>query len=624
MNKISLIFSFLFLIFLSSCAPNFQYKQPTSIRELNQARTSSAKAVEVKKAPWQVWSSKTYNSYELASAETEASNASFDSAVSYYRQAMRVSKDPNVIEQARLRLAGTLLKQGHSQDALLEISKYAKLKGVNLSALRKDYALIAAWAYLEQRGVEQSLAWFNVASSSISKSSIVYKESVKGVNSLLKTLSDTELKNASSKWTQNQLFSSLIKAERKNRLLNASYSPSAHSLNKYFNTSYYQGQQVSQQASVQNFDNVKRVNTSRVSIGVLLPLSGKFAVHANKVKEGIELATLNQDVEVVFADTQGDPSIAVGEYQNLAQTSSVILGPLLVATSEAVAKESSVTGVPIISFTKKEGLTDISNTVLRLGATSSNQTQELVNFAVNSLGIRSFAVLFPGQNNVAAAFVAEFKKALNNEQVSLVAQELYEDNETSTALAAQRVIHSRPEAIFLPDRLEYCAKIIEQIKAAGLENVKFFGPALWSDPISVRGYGQLLEDAFYVSLFNENSLNQNVQNFIQTYREKFKHDPDLLAAQSYDATSYVLNAFRSNAGEDVSLLDALNRSPQFYGVTGELSLDRNGEIYRNLAVMKIIKGEPVQITRSAGLIDPSNVTAEVLTEKSLSDGTFSN
>ena len=189
------------------------------------------------------------------------------------------------------------------------------------------------------------------------------------------------------------------------------------------------------------------------------------------------MATQNQDVDVVFADTKGDPSIAVSEYQNLAQNASVILGPLLSATSEAVADQSSVTGVPIISFTKKEGLTDSSNTVLRLGATASNQAQELVNFAIDALGIKTFAVMFPSQNNVASDFIAEFKKALSSEPASLVAQELYEDDEGSAGSAIQRVVYAQPEAIFIPDRLEYCAKLIEQIRAAGLENVRFFGPA---------------------------------------------------------------------------------------------------------------------------------------------------
>ena len=129
-------------------------------------------STEVKKAPWQTWNSQTYNSYELANAESEVLNTSFDTAISYYRQAMRVSNNPTVIEQARLRLIGTLLKSGRSQDALLEIAKYTKIKGINPSALRKDYALIAAWAYLEQRGMQQSLAWFNVASTSVSLSLI--------------------------------------------------------------------------------------------------------------------------------------------------------------------------------------------------------------------------------------------------------------------------------------------------------------------------------------------------------------------------------------------------------------------------------------------------------------------
>ncbi len=583
--------------FLFSCVSN-RYKFPQSnisqTAKVDQNNIQISTGIEEKRAPWQTWDNQTYNSLELASAETEVLGSSFESAISYYRKAIKVSNNPTVIDQARLRLVGTLLKLGKSQEALLEISKYTKIRGIGFKDLRKDYALVAAWAYVDQRKIDQSLAWFNVASSSVNRSSLIFNESKKGTVSLLKTLTDMELRDIGSKWSSNNLFSSLIKNERKARLTNIQAGAvSSYSLSKYFNASFYKAG--AEQNFINSNANLKKVNLNQIRIGVLLPLSGKFASHANKVKEGIELATASQNVVVEFADTQGDAGVAVSEYQNLVSSNvSVVLGPLLVATSQAVADKSSVLGVPIISFTKKEGLTQISNTVFRLGATSSNQVQELVNFAVDSVGARNFAILYPG-SNVSSDFVTEFKKAVNRESgARIVAQEIYHDDENSISSAVQRVIYSQPDAIFIPDRLEYCSKLIEQVRAAGLENVKFFGPALWSDPIAIRGYGQLLENSFYVSLFNQSNPNLGVQSFIQSYREMFKHDPDLLAAQSFDAASYVLNALSSSAG-DISLLDALRNSPGYYGVTGKLNLSDDGEIYRNLAIMKVSKGEPIQL-----------------------------
>lgn len=576
----------LLIFFVAACAskrsnwPERTKSQPVPVQ---------TRSAEIIKAPWEVWSVDTLGDVDLARAESEVLNNSFEQACSFYSQALRVSSNPNVRDQARLRLVGTLLKIGKSNEALQEITRYTQEVGITPQQLRPDYALLAAWAYVHQSQPDQSFAWFRVANQVVDDGSAVAAGSRKGIRSLLKSLTPTQFESVSQKWNSDGIISKYLKEERLRRIQEG--EGKSYSLAKFFSANYYHGSQVIEQQVVVD-NNQATTDIGSISIGVLLPLTGKFAEHAIKVKEGIELAA--QQVELKFGDTQGDPAIAVMEYERLVNQEKVdvVLGPMLVATSEAVGERSVSLGVPIVSFTKREGLPGIGSTVFRLGATASNQVNELLNYTSEKLSISNYAVVYPSNEN-SADFVAEFEKAVGLKGGKVVARQMYSPGDTeSIRIAVESVAAAQAQAIFLPDNLENCFSVLEQIKSQGLANITILGSALWSDQVAIRGYGQLLEGAVFVSLFNSHSSDTNIVNFISTFRQRHRHDPDLLAAQSYDATNFVVQALQSGTG---NVEKRLVSSQPYLGVTGELNVQADGEIVRRISVMNVVKGDALEV-----------------------------
>jgi ABC-type branched-subunit amino acid transport system substrate-binding protein len=140
------------------------------------------------------------------------------------------------------------------------------------------------------------------------------------------------------------------------------------------------------------------------SVGCVLPLSGSYAIYGQRALNGIELA-LSQSVEggsgvpftIFVKDSRSDPGAAVKAVDQLdRQKVGAILGPMF--ASEAASASAQGRGIPILVFTQREGLPDIGTYVFRNFITPEKQVRSLVTVAINELGVRRFAILYPEEN----------------------------------------------------------------------------------------------------------------------------------------------------------------------------------------------------------------------------------
>jgi ABC-type branched-subunit amino acid transport system substrate-binding protein len=148
----------------------------------------------------------------------------------------------------------------------------------------------------------------------------------------------------------------------------------------------------------------ERSRFTSFSVGCVLPLSGSYSIYGQRALNGIELA-LSQSVEggsgvpftIIVKDSRSDPGAAVKAVDQLDQQKvGVILGPMF--ASESAAASAQARGIPILVFTQREGLPDIGTYVFRNFITPEKQVRSLVTVAINELGVRRFAILYPEEN----------------------------------------------------------------------------------------------------------------------------------------------------------------------------------------------------------------------------------
>lgn len=141
----------------------------------------------------------------------------------------------------------------------------------------------------------------------------------------------------------------------------------------------------------------KRTQIRSKVIGALLPMSGKYRAYGEATLRGLQLALKGSDIELLVKDTQGDPTITAKLVEQLAFEDGVlaIIGPLLLEDSKRAALVAEELQVPLITLSWLQGLTEIGPYIFRTMVTNAQQAEALADYAMTSLGYRTFAILHP-------------------------------------------------------------------------------------------------------------------------------------------------------------------------------------------------------------------------------------
>jgi branched-chain amino acid transport system substrate-binding protein len=143
---------------------------------------------------------------------------------------------------------------------------------------------------------------------------------------------------------------------------------------------------------------------SRYTIGCLLPFSGRYGAYGYRALKGVELAlkrfssqNVDHAIKIIFKDTGSDPDKAAEAVKELFKENvAAIIGPLV--TAETAGVEAQHSRIPIITLTQKEDITQIGDYVFRNFFTPAMQVKTILSFAVESLGLQRFAILYPDEN----------------------------------------------------------------------------------------------------------------------------------------------------------------------------------------------------------------------------------
>jgi ABC-type branched-subunit amino acid transport system substrate-binding protein len=394
-----------------------------------------------------------------------------------------------------------------------------------------------------------------------------------------------------------------------------------------------------------------RALVDRFSIGCILPLSGPYGTFGNRALMGIELA-LNQfnaqsdvnPIQLLIKDSKGDPNEAVRAVESLVLKNAVIgiIGPMI--TSESAAIKAQALKVPIMTLTQKSDITKLGDYVFRNYLTLSLQVKAIVAYAVQDIGIKRFAILYP-EERYGISFANRFWDELIVHGAEIVGVESYGPNQTDFADAIKKLVglyYPRPEepaeaesfddtegsldflsattpttdqppgeggeekeepepiidfgAVFIPDTFEKVSLIAPQFPYYDVANAILLGTNLWhSDKLiqMARGYvqGAIVPDGFFV-----NSPSPRAQAFVKSLKEVFGVSPGFVEAQAYDAASILFQL--ANYPEVRSrrrLQTALMKLKDFPGVTGLTSFDETGDVDKQIYLLKIRGSRFVQV-----------------------------
>lgn len=331
-------------------------------------------------------------------------------------------------------------------------------------------------------------------------------------------------------------------------------------------------------------------------LGVVLPLSGKYAPFGQQLLDGLRLALAGSRIELLVKDDAGDPEKAAKLAVDLILDDHVIglAGGVLTQEAQAVALKGQELGVPVISFSRAEDVTALGEYVFQDMLTNSQMTEALAAYAVESRGLRSFGVLFPEMTygeELAAAFresvearggkiageatyaqdqtaFSEVIRSVVGEKVAggagygnclAEARKIQNDRRRKNALARCKNSLAKVvpfDALFLPDRWQTVALVsaglafedvitnwcdlrdierIEKTTGTTVQPVMLLGANLWNHPDLPARAGKYVNCSVFVDGFWAGSERPQTAAFVQAFMAAEGRNPGLLEAYGYDA-----------------------------------------------------------------------------------------
>lgn len=385
---------------------------------------------------------------------------------------------------------------------------------------------------------------------------------------------------------------------------------------------------------ITQIDSRSRVNSTM--IGAILPLSGKQASVGYRALRGLQLGLgiygagkKSSNFRLAVIDSEGNPDIARRGVERLVieDNAVAVVGGLLSRTASAEASKAQEFRIPAIMMGQKAGLTEIGDFVFRNALTSQMQAERLASVAVENLGIKRFAILFPN-DPYGTEFANFFWDAVRLRGGQVTAAQSYDPKETDFRSHVQRLVgnyysddrtdeyklryrqylEKNPkrgarqgainteeilppivdfEALFIPDSARAAGQIAPMLAYNDVDNLRLLGTNLWNNANFVSRGQKFVENAIIVDGLYTGDHSFQASQFVREFKEVFGEEPGMIEAQAYDSGLLLRQMVASGASSRVDLQEKLVSVRAFPGAFGPLDMSPTRELQRPISVLTV-------------------------------------
>jgi ABC-type branched-subunit amino acid transport system substrate-binding protein/predicted negative regulator of RcsB-dependent stress response len=348
-------------------------------------------------------------------------------------------------------------------------------------------------------------------------------------------------------------------------------------------------------------------------------------------------------IRLVVRDSRGDPTRATDLVRHLVEEENAIaiIGDILLDTSLPVALKAEEYGIPAISLSRRDGLPELGPYVFRMSFTAKKQARALADLAMDTMGHKRFAILYPRHSyglELMNAFWDEIEKrkgevtAIENyghdqttftrEAKSLVGRlhlaaryEYAKCNQEARAIedpyrrkkAGERCKDAVTplidfDALLIPDDYRTVSYIVPALAAEDMlvttdkyavaaykkttevkraRPIQLLGGSMWNSAELAKRLPRQIDGAVAVDGFDVHDQTKQVQTFVKSFAEVHRSRPGMMEAQSHDAGALVA-AILEGSGKPApknrrEMRATLAGAKDFPGVTGLVVFDEAGD-----------------------------------------------
>ena len=326
--------------------------------------------------------------------------------------------------------------------------------------------------------------------------------------------------------------------------------------------------------------------SSEISIGVVLPLTGHVAATGQLMKQGFALAIdeINKaDVskarlQFIFEDGMGTPEGAVKAFKKLIHTERVaaILGPSTSSATQAafpIAQENEI--VALSPTAGASGLTEIGDFVFRIPGTTKAAIATGIKTTHAKLGYQRVATLYDNTDFFSTDQDMTLREVFAANGIEGLTPETFQTGDTDFSSQLTRIKALNPDVIFVSALPPEKPGILIQARHLGI-TVPIIISSLTD--LEIDAAGPAAEGAITFINWTTGDDTPGNQAFVQNYSEMFGKEPNGFAMVSYASVYILAEAIKNAESTDaISIRDALANISNFDTVFGKFSFNANGD-----------------------------------------------
>ena len=362
-----------------------------------------------------------------------------------------------------------------------------------------------------------------------------------------------------------------------------------------------------------NSGSSSKKDADKYYIGGIGPTTGATAIYGTAVKNGAQIAVdeinaaggINgKQIEYRFEDDQNDAEKSVNAYNTLKDWGmQMLVGTTTTAPCIAVAGKTASDNMFQItpSASAPYVLSSGNGNIFQVCFTDPNQGIASAQYIAENKLAKKIGIIYDSSDVYSSGIEEKFEAEAKTQGLNIVSKAAFTaDSKTDFGTQLQKAKDAGADLLFLPIYYQEASIILKQADTMGYKP-KFFGVDGMDGILTVENFDtKLAEDVMLLTPFAADAKDKTVQNFVKTYKEKYKDTPNQFAADSYDAV-YALKAAieESKATTDMSasdMCDALKGAMtkiKMQGLTGGedgLTWNESGEVTKSPKAVIIKNG----------------------------------
>lgn len=350
-------------------------------------------------------------------------------------------------------------------------------------------------------------------------------------------------------------------------------------------------------------------SSDEIRIGINYELSGTAATYGQGSVEGIEMAIdeINEaggingkKIVPVKYDNKSDASEAATLGNKLVSRDKVlaILGPATTGCFTSEIPVANKNKIPIVTGSATgDGLTlapdgSVHEYVFRICFNDSFQGKVMANFAYENLSAKKAVIIMDSSNDYGKGLAANFRDQFTSLGGTIVTEEAYVKDDTDFNAILTKIKGMDFDVIYISGYYNEAGLIIKQARTLGIDEPILGADGFDSPTLLELAGADALNNVYFTNHYSAIDEDPAVVKFISDFEARYGKKPSAFSALGYDLVKFVADAIsRADELTSESIKDALEKTENFVGVTGTLSVDEKHNPVKSIFVIELKDGK---------------------------------